>query len=202
MKLALTASRKRITTIFLQGLVAILPIVVTAWLLCWLATTAERFLGGLFRLLFPSLDYWPGLGVVLGLILVFGVGLLMNAWVMRRLMAAAEKLLGTIPLVKSIYLGIRDLAGFLSPEARRNGFQKVVSVTLMDKVRLVGFVTREDSRDLFEALDDKEELIAVYMPMSYQLGGFTAYLPRKALEPLNMSIEDAMRFTLTAGISR
>ena len=42
---------------------------------------------------------------------------------------------------------------------------------------------------------------AVYVPISYQLGGYTIYLPRSRLTPINMSVEDALRFAITAGMS-
>src|SRR3546814_8834964 len=69
-----------------------------------------------------------------------------------------------------------------------------------DLIRLVGFVTVEDlSR--FE-IAAEEECVAVYLPMSYQIGGYTAFIPRKLLTPVDMSLEDAMRFVVTAGVSR
>ena len=42
---------------------------------------------------------------------------------------------------------------------------------------------------------------AVYLPMSYQMGGYTLYLPRSMLTPIDMSVEDALRFAITAGMS-
>lgn len=201
MKSTLKKSGRLLTKIFLQGLAVMLPIIVTVWILYWLATTAEVFLGGTVRWLFPGLPYWNGLGVVLGVLLVFGIGLLMNSWVTRRLISAAEGLLERIPVVKSIYGSIRDLAKFLSPKDAKDGFQKVVSVAVTREVRVIGFVTREDFTGLSDGLGDKKDLIAVYLPMSYQIGGYTAYLPRAAVQPLEMSVEDAMRFTLTAAMS-
>lgn len=201
MKRTLRKSGRLLTKVFLQGLAAMLPIVLTGWILYWLATTAEAFLGGFVQWLFPGLTYWTGLGVVLGLLLIFGVGMLVNAWIMRRLFAAAESLLERIPLVKTIYGSIRDLAGMLTPRGPGERFQKVVSVAVADQVRVIGFVTREDFAGLPEGLGDRNDLIGVYLPMSYQIGGYTAYMPRSAVEPLAMSVEDAMRFTLTAGMS-
>jgi uncharacterized membrane protein len=66
--------------------------------------------------------------------------------------------------------------------------------------RLVGFVTREDFTGLPPNLGS-HETIAVYLPMSYQIGGYTLMLPRGSIEALDLSPEDAMRYTLTAGVS-
>lgn len=201
MNSAFTKSGRLVTKIFLQGLAALLPIVLTVWILWWLATATEAFLGSIVQRAFPEIAYRTGLGIALGVLVVFGVGLLMNAWVTRRLMAAAEGLFERIPLVKTIYGSIRDLAKMLSPKGRGEQFQKVVSVAVADQVKVIGFVTREDFAGLPETLSGQRDLVSVYLPMSYQIGGYTAYLPRSAVEPLEMSVEDAMRFTLTAGMS-
>jgi uncharacterized membrane protein len=148
----------------------------------------------------PGWRYWTGLGMLLGLALVFAVGLMMNAWVTRRLLMYAETLMSRIPVVKSIYGGLRDLAKFLSRDSSKSGFHQVVMVSVTDHIRVLGFVTRED----FAGLPDKlggPDTVGVYLPMSYQIGGYTVFLPRSAIEPIDMSVEDAMRFTLTAGMS-
>ena len=64
-------------------------------------------------------------------------------------------------------------------------------------VRLIGFVTTEQP----EGLPAAEKLVGVYLPMSYGIGGYTVYLPKAQIEPLDMSLEDAMRLTLIGGVS-
>jgi uncharacterized membrane protein len=77
----------------------------------------------------------------------------------------------------------------------------VVAVSVTDQIRLVGFVTVEEGAAAPVASNSPDSLVGVYLPMSYQIGGYTAYLPRALIQPLDMTIEDAMRFTLTAGLS-
>jgi uncharacterized membrane protein len=189
-----------LSKLFLQGLVVVLPITITLAVIYWFASTAETFLGSLVQFIAPGWRYWTGLGMLLGLALVFAVGLMMNAWVTRRLLMYAETLMSRIPVVKSIYGGLRDLAKFLSRDSSKSGFHQVVMVSVTDHIRVLGFVTRED----FAGLPDKlggPDTVGVYLPMSYQIGGYTVFLPRSAIEPIDMSVEDAMRFTLTAGMS-
>src|SRR5262245_54869037 len=107
-----------ISRIFLRGLVVILPITVTVALVIWLATTAEDFLGGLIQGLWPHWKYWPGLGILLGVLIVFAAGLLVHDPVTRWVLAGADTLLQRIPLVRSIYLSIRDIAGYMSQDKR------------------------------------------------------------------------------------
>ena len=66
-------------------------------------------------------------------------------------------------------------------------------------MKLLGFVTREDFSDLPAGLAG-EGVVAVYLPMSYQIGGYTVMLPRSAIEPVNMSMQDAMKFAVTGGM--
>jgi len=76
-----------------------------------------------------------------------------------------------------------------------------VAVSLGSDVRLVGFLTREDASGLPDGLASADDVVGVYLPMSYQIGGFTVFVPKAAVHPLAMSVEDAMRFTLTAAMS-
>jgi uncharacterized membrane protein len=64
----------------------------------------------------------------------------------------------------------------------------------------MGFVTRDDLAGLPPGMGEPG-MIMVYMPMSYQVGGYTALVPRASVQPVDMSFEEAMRFTLTAGLS-
>jgi len=191
---------KGLTRTFLTGLAAILPIVITLALLWWLGTTAEELLGGLLRAILPEPLYFPGLGLLVTLGVIFGIGVLLRAYVVQWLFAWVEDLMEHIPVVKTIHGVVRDMMSLVSGDLEKQ-FGDAVLVTLPGTdYRLVGFVTREDFAGLPDELGS-EGTIAVYLPMSYQIGGYTLMLPRKQVEPLNLSLEDAMRYTLTAGVS-
>lgn len=194
-------SGRRLSRILLRGLAVMLPIVITVALVYWLVVSMEALLGGLARLVLPDRYYFKGLGVLLGLILVLLAGIGVNVWFTRMLLGRAEALMERIPIVKSIYGAVRDLAAFLSSGKSRERFQKVVVVTLGEDMRLVGFLTREDFTDLPGELAHADDTVAVYLPMSYQIGGFTVFMPRSKVMPIDMTVEDAVRFTLTAGMS-
>ena len=66
-------------------------------------------------------------------------------------------------------------------------------------MRLLGFLTRSDFSDMPKGVGNEDEM-AVYLPMSYQVGGYTVLIPRKRVTPVPMSREEAMRFVLTAGL--
>jgi len=189
---------KTLSGIFLRGMVVLLPIALTIALLGWFIGASESYLGEILRFLLPDLPYWPGLGIVLGVALVFAVGILVSGRIARRLLATADSLLARIPVVRTIYLSIRDVAAFMSGESQK-GFSRVVAVQVQG-MWLIGFVTTEDPKGL-PAKTAADKLIGVYLPMSYGIGGYTVYLPKAMVEPLDMSLEDAMRVTMSGGVS-
>ena len=67
-------------------------------------------------------------------------------------------------------------------------------------IRMLGLVTREDFAALPDGMDDGQT-VAVYLPMSYQMGGYTIFADKANIRAVNMSIEEAMRFIVTAGVS-
>ncbi len=191
---------KHIARTFFAGLAVTLPVVATLYLLYWAILASERTLDGLLRFVSPQAVYIPGMGLTLGVVLVFLVGLLMRSWVARKIHSWIEKLMYRLPLVKTVYGALRDFTDFLS-RPKTQGAQQVVLVRLGDTdLRVIGFVTRDDLAGLPPGMGEPG-MIMVYMPMSYQVGGYTALVPRASVQPVDMSFEEAMRFTLTAGLS-
>jgi uncharacterized membrane protein len=190
---------KSIGRIFLTGILTILPILATIYLVVWLFAAAERFLGKQLLLLMPDEYYRAGMGLLAALILVFLVGLLMRAWLFRQLVKLGESLLLKIPLIKVVYRALKDLFGLFSDDKNSESLQ-VVSVLLPGtEMRLLGFLTRSDFSDMPKGVGNENE-VAVYLPMSYQVGGYTVLIPRSRIAPVPMSREEAMRFVLTAGL--
>lgn len=192
--------RRRLSSIFVKGLFAILPILVTVSLVVWLASATESLFRQMLKWMLPDSAYLPGMGLLLALVLIFAAGLAMQGFVSRQLLLWIERSFNRIPLVKSVYGSVRDLVDLLSNHSDER-FGGVVMVELPNtSMRLVGFITLQDLSSLDIAADD--DAVAVYLPMSYQIGGYTVFVSRRNLTPLDMKIEDAMRFVVTAGLSR
>jgi uncharacterized membrane protein len=192
---------KRLGRIMLQGLAAILPAALTIYILFWSATNAEELLGGGIKLILPAGWYVPGMGLLAGLVAVFLLGLALNAFLVRRLFDFSEKLLNRIPLVKTLYGSVKDFIGFFAQKRERE-FNQVVTVEVdMGGVplRFLGFVTRTHFDDLPEGIGREGE-VAVYLPLSYQIGGYTIVVPRSAVKPVNISMQRAMGFAVTGGM--
>ncbi|MEW8624711.1 MAG: DUF502 domain-containing protein [Candidatus Thiodiazotropha sp.] len=191
---------RSISKTFLTGLITILPIVLTLYLLYWLVVSTESALGGVIRLVLPEELYWPGMGLITGLVVIFFIGLLMHAYLVQRLFAWGEQIIYHLPFIKSIYRAIRDFFDYFSPDKKKD-FEQVVAVSIGDTgMEVIGFVTQTLPERLPEDFR-KEGSILVYMPLSYMIGGYAVLMPQSAVRPLDMSMEEAMRFTITAGVT-
>jgi len=186
--------------LFLKGLAVTIPVTLTLAIVWWMAKAAEHLLGRMLIYLMPEGWYVPGMGLVSSMALIVLVGLLSHVILFQRLFVWSENLLNRLPLIKSIYTALKDFIGYFSPDTRSQ-FSKVVLVKLPgQEFQVLGFVTRErfDDLPLAPAADDP---VAVYMPMSYQIGGYTLYLPRSALTPVDIPFEQGMRLALTGGVT-
>jgi uncharacterized membrane protein len=190
---------RRLWNTFLKGLAAILPVALTIYVVFWLGTTAESILGGPLRALLPSDTYWPGLGLLVGFLLVLLVGVLVEVYVVRRLFRFGESVLARIPIVKTIFGALKDFTRFL-PAGNRNRDLKRVVRWRVGPAQLIGFVTEENVSERVTG-PGAGDRVAVYFPMSYQIGGYTLYLPRNEVEETDLSVEEAMRLVLIGGVS-
>ena len=190
---------RKVWNTMLKGLVAILPIGLTLYLVYWLAGTAERLFSGAIKLVIPVSAYWPGLGLLTGLLVLFLAGLAVNAYVVRRALRVGDRLFARIPVVKTVYVAIRDFMRFF-PSSGTGGDLKRVVLVPFGPGKAIGFVTSESAGALGLG-DGASDSVAVYLPMSYMIGGYTVFLPRNQLEPTNLSVENAMRIVLMGGVT-
>lgn len=186
--------------LFLKGLAVVIPVALTLAILWWMAAGAERLMGSVLKFTLPDGWYVPGMGLVSGLVLLALIGLLSHVLIFQKLFNLGDAIFNRLPLVKTIYTAIKDFIGYLNPD-KDSAMSKVVMVQLPGQsFQLMGFVTREQFDDL-PFTPSAEDPVAVYMPMSYQIGGYTLFLPRSALTPIDIPFETAMRLVLTGGIS-
>jgi uncharacterized membrane protein len=187
--------------LFLKGLVVVIPVTLTLAILWWMARGAEEILGGLLMKFLPGGWYIPGMGVVSALAMTILIGLLTHVILFQKLFALGDAILNRLPLVKTIYSALKDFITYLSPDSKM-ALSKVVLVKVPgQQFEQLGFVTREDFSRLPLQLT-ADEPIAVYLPMSFQIGGYTLFLPRSCLTQVDMSFEEGMKLVLTGAVSR
>ncbi len=190
---------RKLRSALLRGLVVVLPIGFTLWLLWWLGSSTEALLRKLILLVIPAEHYLPGMGIVAAVVLLLAAGTLFNALLVQSALASWERMIGRIPVVKTIYGASRDFMKLLPAGGPRRDLSRVVLAQFGD-AQVIGFVTRDDASEL-GIVPPNQDLLAVYFPMSYQIGGYTALLPRSRIVQLDLSVETAMRMVLTGGLS-
>lgn len=186
-----------IKKIFVRGLITLAPLAITLAIVIWLFNFIEKVFSQIFIDIAGPKYYIPGMGVLIAIILIFLVGMLMGNWMSKKIYGAFEKLLQKMPLVKTLYRSILDLMSFFkNDQTQTNG--KVVMVNFHG-AKILGLVSREAFADLPNGIGKTGE-VAVFLPMSYQIGGVTVIVPKSMIEPVQMTIEQGLRFAATAGM--
>ncbi len=184
---------KWVMKIFVRGLVTMLPIVLSLYFIYWFFIKAEVLMKDFLGWLFPHLPYVTGMGVTLGFVLIFILGIIMGHVFVQRLFRWAENLMESVPIMKSIYTATKDLMQFFAP-SEKGKTQKVVIIGRPgEESDRIGFLTNSSVN-----IEGLEGRVAVYMPMSYQIGGYTVFVPKSWVREVDLSVEEAMRSALTA----
>lgn len=189
---------KFLSKMFFSGLLAVIPFALTFYVLYWLISSMEKWFNQMLVLVLPAQYITPGLGFLIGIIFLISIGLLLKAWLFQRLFAWGEKMLEALPLVKSLYVSLRDLTKFISqPKDREMG--QVVQVDMGNNITVMGFLTCENLSAINQQFNN--EKVAVYIPLSYQIGGHLIMVPRTSVQVVDMPMNEALRFTITAGMT-
>lgn len=185
-----------ISRIFAKGLLTILPITITIYLVAWLINTLENGFATPVKRFLPESAYIPGLGLILSLAFIFFIGLLVNNLIANQVLSRVESSLKRIPLVKAIYSPLKDVMNLFAGDNQAG--KRTVLVTVAPGVRVLGLVTRDDFSDLGNIVGDTE--VAVFIPFSYAMGGYTIIAVKSQLTEVDISAEKAMQLSLTAWV--
>ncbi|MGE3954937.1 MAG: DUF502 domain-containing protein [Parachlamydiales bacterium] len=189
---------KWVKKILWDGIKTVVPLAITIALVVWVLRAIESAFGWLIKKVIGPEHYFDGLGLLVGLGLVIVAGILMNTWLTRKVYSWGEAVLRRIPLVKTLYNAMVDLMAFFD-SAKKSKAGYAVMVTFPGGSRLLGILTLKEVKNLGTGSPDE---VAVYFPMSYQIGGYTLMVPSSMVERIEMSVEKAMSFAVTAGMTR
>ena len=176
-----------------RGLKVTIPLLLTILVIIWCVQTVESLLSGILKPILPF--YFPGLSALIGLFLVFIMGVFVNAWIVRSFWQSMERGIDKIPLVKTIYSSIQDSMKLF--DNSKGNFGKPVMIEF-DGIKFLGFLTCENIENF---PTKKKDEIAVYFPMSYQIGGYVVILPRSKVVELEWTRQETMKFVLSAGMT-
>lgn len=182
---------------FLTGLVALLPVFITIYIVIWLISTVDFIL----KRILPKEYEIPGIGILMAVALVMLIGFGAKVWFGRRVLVIADIVLARIPVVRAIYGSARDLIDLFT-KTKAQEFNQVVMMDLPGMgFKMLGFVTRTDLADLPPEVAENDR-VAVYLPLAYQMGGLVVLVDKANLRPVDMSLQSAIRFVVTAGVSK
>lgn len=190
---------KHVTTTFFKGLFTLLPLLLSIYVFIWFLSMVERGSRSALLVFYPEFLYIPGMGVLVVFVLVYAFGTIVERPFARWVLNLVEGLFQEVPVIKTVYVAIKDFTEFLKPSKDKRNNQVVLVKFPGQEIEMIGLLTRDSLRDLPDAVT-KEAKVAVYFPMSYQIGGCTLFIPRAWVTPTTMSVEQAMRSIITAWI--
>lgn len=187
---------KRLSRYFIRGLITVLPLGLTVYLLYLFLSWSEQLALQVMRPFIGDF-YVPGLGLLLGVVGIVVLGVVVSQPWLVRLLSLIELPFTNLPVVKSIYSSLKNFADYFSPGHSQSPQQVVVLRQPGSEWEVVGMVTRQEWTGMPQGLGG-EGRVAVYLPMGYNIGGYTVFVPRDWVTPLEMSVEEAMRHSLIA----
>ena len=197
---------KRLRTIiknyFLTGLLVILPVFVTVYVIWFLIRVMDVVLKYIPPKYLPEtyLPFQiPGLGLILVIILIFAVGLLTRNLAGRRVVHIWENMVDRIPLVRIIYSGVKQLleAFFIQ---KNQAFKRVALLEYPRRgTYVIGFITGESKGEVQSKTN--KNMINVFIPTTPNpTSGFYILIPEDELIVLDMTVEDAFKLIISGGI--
>ena len=188
---------KRLRRYFITGLIVLIPLVVTIWVLWKLSVFLEGILGGLFRRYLPQL-YSPGLGVISLLLIIILVGALANNFLGKRLLRLSEGLLAKIPLFNKIYLSIKGISDAILKKKR--GLFSGVALIEFQGIQTLALITSPAQKEIQKESSNK--LVSLFIPTVPNFTtGFYCLAPEKNLKRLDLSVEEALKLMLSLGLT-
>lgn len=196
------APRKRVLRRYLvAGVLVWLPILATIWVVNVMLHLMDRTLLLLPPALRPEtlLGFSiPGAGLALALLVLLLTGLLVTNFFGRRLVAWGEELLNRIPVVRTVYGGVKSFAE--SVFSQSSSFRKVVMVEYpREGAWSIGFLTAEDVPEISQKTGETH--VAVYISSALNAtAGWVIVVPRRMVRELDMSVDAALKMIITCGV--
>lgn len=186
--------KKNITNKLIAGLVVIIPLLGTLFIFNWVFRLWDQFLNR--PIVHEYHEYYiPGMGIVLSLIVIYGVGVFVTNFIGGRIFRAFEKVIEKTPFLRGIYNAIKQIVTTFT-QTGKDTFKKVVVVEFPSKgVRMLGFLTATSKTA------DGKDICTVFLPTSPNpTNGFLAFFPKEEVSDINMSVEEGMKMIVSGGI--
>jgi uncharacterized membrane protein len=191
-------SYRKLLQYFLQGLLILAPIAITAYAIFWVVTSIDSLL--------PIFTYKDvqgnvkvqnyGIGFVIIIAVLIIIGYISSFFITGRVVNFVDKILERTPGIKYVYSTTRDFFEAFAGDKKK--FTKHVLANVDDNdVWRFGFVTKEDMADF-----GLKDYVTVYIPMAYSVAGNVYVIPKERVRPItNISAAQTMKFAVSGGIT-
>jgi uncharacterized membrane protein len=189
---------KAILNYLIKGLLIVVPIAVSIFIVVWAVTTVDSWLNvnnilGVNPHTGESRNI-PGLGLLTVLTIILLAGIFVTNLVTEPMYNWFQRMMQRLPLLNFIYSSIKDLTeAFVGDEKK---FNHPVLVEVEGGLKKIGFLTQNDLHKL-----DLPDEVAVYFPLSYSFAGQLCIVKRDKVADLNMTAADAMKLVVSGGVS-
>jgi uncharacterized membrane protein len=211
-KLALDATPEpshvgaRLRNYFLTGLVVVGPVTITLYIAWYFINIVDAWVKPYIPRIYNPESYLhfpvPGVGLVFAIVGLTLIGALAANLLGRSLISAGELMLGRMPIVRNVYQGLKQIfESVVTASAPSKGFQKVALMEFPSKgIWSIVFVTGDAAEQISSEIPG-EDLISVFMPTGMlPPSGFVCFVPRSIVLPVHMSVEDAAKIIISAGM--
>lgn len=187
----------KLKTYIFAGLLVWLPIGLTIWFIEFIIHSVDAFIPERLNTQHLLGVAIPGGGVIVALIILLATGLITTNILGQKIVKLGDKIISSIPLVKSIYKGIKQVSDTLL-SSQSNAFRKAVLVKFPHSNSLtIAFVTGTPSANIIK---NNKDYINVYIPTTPNpTSGYFVMLPISEVEELDLTVEEALRYVISMG---
>ena len=185
---------KRLITYFLQGLLLIAPLAVTAYIVYKIFISVDGLLS-IYIQKYLKINI-PGLGILIIFVVLVLLGIAGETIFARPIKKLINRILDKLPFFKLIYSSISDLFSAIVGKERKFHHPVLVLLDKENSLWKIGFITQNKLVDV-----GSEELVTVYCPYSYALSGEIYFVPSSSIRQISMPPTEAMKFIISGGVS-
>jgi uncharacterized membrane protein len=196
----------RLRNYFLTGLVVVGPVTITLYIAWYFINIVDAWVKPYIPRIYNPESYVPfaipGVGLVFAIVGLTLIGALAANLLGRSLISAGEMMLGRMPIVRNVYQGLKQIfESVVTASTPSQSFQKVALMEFPSKgIWSIVFVTGDAAQGISAELPG-QDLISVFMPTGMlPPSGFVCFVPRSSVLPVKMSVEDAAKIIISAGM--
>lgn len=195
---------KALKKYLITGVLVWLPIAVTVWVITYIVSASDQLVNLLPRQWRPQyllgFDI-PGLGVIVAVAVLFITGLFAANVLGRQILAAWDRLLGRIPVVKSIYSSVKKVSESLLSDSSRSFKTPVLVPFPQPDIWTIAFVSGQIPEKLKSGLPQDGEYLSVYVPTTPNpTGGYYIMVKKSDVRELDMSVDEALKYVISLGM--